>query len=215
MQGRFITLEGGEGAGKTSSVALIVDSLRSQGIATLATREPGGTEVSEAIRAVLLDKNLPNMHADTELLLMFAARQEHLVRKILPALAAGKWVVCDRFTDATYAYQGYGRNQPLARIQQLETWVQGGFRPHLTLLFDIDVALGFQRVRTRYAAQQAQADRFEQEHISFFERVRRGYLARAAHYPDQFRVVDASQSLERVQHDIKQYLMEFIQQAKA
>lgn len=214
MRGYFITLEGGEGAGKSSNIPFMIDYLRSQGIDALATREPGGTLVSEAIRGVLLDKNLPAMHPDTELLLMFAARQEHLAQKILPALAEGQWVVSDRFTDATYAYQGYGRGQKLERIQQLEQWVQGDVRPDLTLLFDIAVEVGFQRVRARYAGEAAQLDRFEQEHQSFFERIQAGYLARAQQYPQQFRLVDANQSLTVVQDQLKTHLDEFISKAK-
>lgn len=197
-KGLFITLEGGEGAGKTTSRAYICDFLRQQGIAVLATREPGGTEVSEAIRHVLLDNALPSMHADTELLLMFAARNEHLQQKILPALQTGTWVICDRFTDATYAYQGYGRGLDPTRIASLEAWVQGEFRPDYTLLFDIDVTTGMQRVKARSQQLAINADRFEQEKLEFFERIRTAYLGRAQQYPQQYQVIDAAQSLEQV-----------------
>ncbi len=198
-RGKFITLEGGEGAGKTTSSAFVARYLREQGIAVLQTREPGGTPVGEAIRAVLLNPDLPDMHADTELLLMFAARNEHLQQVIIPALQTGSWVVCDRFTDATYAYQGYGRGLPLERITQIEQWVQAGLRPDYTLLFDIDVSSGMQRVRARSAQLDTQIDRFEQEQLAFFERIRQGYLQRAANYPAQYRVIDASQPLPGVQ----------------
>lgn len=205
-RGKFITLEGGEGAGKTTSRTYIAEILKQKGIAVLETREPGGTEVSEAIRHVLLDNTLPAMHADTELLLMFAARNEHLQRKILPALEAGIWVVCDRFTDATYAYQGYGRGLDLQRIATLESWMQGNIRPDYTLLFDLEVSIGMQRVRARSTQLDIQTDRFEQEKLDFFERIRAGYLARAKLHPKQYKIIDAAQAIEQVQRQIAEVL---------
>lgn len=206
QRGLFITLEGGEGAGKTTSRAYISEFLKQHGITVLETREPGGTEVSEAIRHVLLDSALPAMHADTELLLMFAARNEHLQKKILPALAVGHWVICDRFTDATYAYQGYGRGLDQARIAALETWVQGSLRPDYTLLFDIDVQTGMQRVRARAEQLAISTDRFEQEKIEFFEHIRMGYLERAKFYPDQYRIIEAAKPVLEVQQQLKHVL---------
>ncbi|MFI0399181.1 MAG: dTMP kinase [Thiolinea sp.] len=210
LKGRFITLEGGEGAGKTTSRAYISEFLRQQGIKVLETREPGGTEVSEAIRHVLLDNSLPSMHPDTELLLMFAARNEHLQTKIIPALQAGAWVICDRFTDATYAYQGYGRGLDQQRIAALEIWVQGSLRPDYTLLFDIDVATGMQRIRARSQQLAISTDRFEQEEVDFFERIRAGYLERAQQYPQQYKLINASASLEQVQQQLSTILKSII-----
>ncbi|MFZ1388322.1 MAG: dTMP kinase [Thiolinea sp.] len=210
VKGLFITLEGGEGAGKTTSRAYISEFLKQQGIEVLETREPGGTEVSEAIRHLLLDNALPSMHPDTELLLMFAARNEHLQTKIIPALQAGTWVICDRFTDATYAYQGYGRGLDQRRIAALETWVQGSLRPDYTLLFDIDVPTGMQRVRARSQQLAVNADRFEQEKVDFFERIRAGYLERAKQYPQQYKVIDASQDITQVQEQVTKLLKKII-----
>lgn len=206
QRGLFITLEGGEGAGKTTSRAYVSEFLKQQGIQVLETREPGGTEVSEAIRHVLLNSSLPTMHADTELLLMFAARNEHLQQRILPALELGYWVVCDRFTDATYAYQGYGRGLDHARIAALESWVQGNLRPDYTLLFDINVQTGMQRVRARSEQLAISTDRFEQEKLEFFERIRGGYLERAKLYPQQYRIIEASQPIAEVQEQLQQVL---------
>ncbi|WP_298609346.1 dTMP kinase [uncultured Thiothrix sp.] len=206
QRGLFITLEGGEGAGKTTSRTYISEFLKQRGITVLETREPGGTEVSEAIRHVLLDSALPAMHADTELLLMFAARNEHLQKKILPALAVGHWVICDRFTDATYAYQGYGRGLDHARIAVLETWAQGDLRPDYTLLFDIDVQTGMQRVRARSEQLALNTDRFEQEKSEFFDRIRTGYLERAKFYPDQYRIIEAAKPVLEVQQQLKHVL---------
>lgn len=200
-RGKFITLEGGEGAGKSTNANWIADYLRDKGKVVTVTREPGGTEVSEAIRHVLLSPTLPAMHCDTELLLMFAARNEHLQTKILPALAAGAWVICDRFTDATYAYQGYGRGVPLSRITQLEQWVQAGLKPDYVLLFDLEVATGMARAQAR-----GQADRFEQEQQDFFTRIRAGYQSRAAADPQRYQVIDAGQPLEQVRECLRQVL---------
>lgn len=204
-QGLFITFEGSEGAGKSSNLEWAADYLREQGKTVITTREPGGTEVSEAIRGVLLSTELPAMHSDTELLLMFAARNEHIQRKIKPALAQGTWVLCDRFTDASYAYQGYGRGLSLERIATLETWVQGALRPDATFLFDLDIAIGMQRAKARSAA-----DRFEQEELAFFERVRQGYLTRAKERSQQYRVLDASQTLEQVRSQLQTQLQGLI-----
>lgn len=200
-KGRFLTVEGIEGVGKSTNVQVMHDYLTARGHNVLLTREPGGTQVSEAIRALLLSTDLPAMHADTELLLMFAARAEHIQHCILPALARGSWVICDRFTDATYAYQGGGRGIDTQRISTLEHWVQGGLRPDLTLILDAPVALGLARARQRSAA-----DRFEQEQIAFFERVRAAYLARAAEAPARYRVIDASVSLNEVHAQLHQSL---------
>jgi dTMP kinase len=193
MRGRFITFEGIEGAGKTTQILRLRDYLVSQKIDCLLTREPGGTEVAEVIRSVVLDKTLQTMHSDTELLLIFAARAEHLQQKILPALQRGQWVLCDRFTDASYAYQGYGRGISLERMTVLEQWVQGELQPDLTLLFDLPVAMGLSR-----AGKRGEADRFESETVDFFTRVRDGYLQRAHRYPERFRVIDASADEENV-----------------
>lgn len=200
-QGLFITFEGSEGAGKSSNLEWAADYLREQGKTVITTREPGGTEVGEAVRQVLLSTKLPAMHSDTELLLMFAARNEHIQQKIKPALEQGVWVLCDRFTDASYAYQGYGRGLSLERIAQLETWVQGTLRPDATFLFDLDIAIGMQRAKARSAA-----DRFEQEELAFFERIRQGYLTRAQVLPQQYRVLDASQALEQVRDQLETQL---------
>ncbi len=210
MRGRFITLEGSEGSGKSTNVAYIERRLKAVGIDVLVTREPGGTPLAERIRDLLLDHRQSTMSTDTELLLMFAARAQHLDELIRPALAAGRWVLCDRFTDATYAYQGAGRGVDAGRIAALESWVQAGLQPDLTLLFDVPVALGLER-----AGRRGEPDRFEREAIVFFERVRQGYLDRAATYPERFRVVDAAQSLESVQSGLDRLLDEYLAGAAA
>lgn len=197
MKGYFITVEGGEGVGKSSNLAFIESYLRNAGKDVVMTREPGGTSLGEKIRELLLDANQSNMAVDTELLLMFAARAQHIEEVIKPALRDGKWVVCDRFTDATYAYQGGGRGVDMQRITQLEQWVQGNLRPDLTLLLDMPVKQGLQR-----AGQRSIPDRFEREQQSFFERVRETYLIRARQESSRFRVIDASPALEQVQQQI-------------
>lgn len=197
MQGKFITLEGGEGAGKSTNIPFIQQYLQECGIDVVLTREPGGTALSEEIRAILLDHKHDNMSSDTELLLMFAARAQHLAEVIRPALTAGRWVICDRFTDATYAYQGGGRGIDAARIAVLEQWVQGELRPDMTLIFDLPVQTGLQRAGVR-----SSPDRFEQENIAFFERVRATYLQRAAQQPARYAVLDAGASLAEVQQQI-------------
>ena len=192
-RGLFITLEGGEGAGKSTSIEFVRDHLAQAGRRVVVTREPGGTPLGEKIRGLLLNGR-ESMEVDTELLLMFAARAEHLARVIRPALADGACVVCDRFTDATYAYQGGGRGVPEARIRILEDWVQEGLRPDLTLLLDIPVAQGLER-----AGQRSTPDRFEREKIDFFERARKRYLAAATNEPQRVRVIDAAGDLPAVQ----------------
>ena len=196
-RGKFITLEGGEGAGKSSNIPFIEAYLREHGIDLLMTREPGGTALSERIREILLDKQEQHMTSDTELLLMFAARAQHLEQVILPALASGQWVICDRFTDATYAYQGGGRGIANDRIAALEQWVQGDFRPDKTLIFDLPVATGLTR-----AGQRSSPDRFEQEDLTFFDRVRAAYLQRAKAAPQRYAIIDAAPALPDVQAQI-------------
>lgn len=197
MTGLFITLEGPEGAGKSTNREYLAERLREQGIDVLLTREPGGTPLAERIRELLLDPSDEPMAADTELLLVFAARAQHLQQVIRPALAKGSVVLCDRFTDATYAYQGGGRGLSVERIAQLEHFVQGELRPDLTLIFDLPVEIGLAR-----AAARGRLDRFEQEGRGFFEAVRQAYLQRAAQAPQRYRVLDAGQSLAQVQADI-------------
>ncbi|MBL36037.1 MULTISPECIES: dTMP kinase [Pseudomonas] len=197
MTGLFITLEGPEGAGKSTNREYLAERLREQGVDVLLTREPGGTPLAERIRELLLAPSDEPMAADTELLLVFAARAQHLQQVIRPALARGSVVLCDRFTDATYAYQGGGRGLSTARIAQLEQFVQGELRPDLTLIFDLPVEVGLAR-----AAARGRLDRFEQEQRSFFESVRHAYLARAEQSPQRYRVLDAGQSLAQVQADI-------------
>lgn len=196
-RGRFITLEGGEGAGKSTSMAFICEHLKQSGREVLATREPGGTPLGESIRELLLHGK-QGMSPDAELLLMFAARAEHLHQVIHPSLDRGIDVVCDRFTDATYAYQGGGRGIPAERIRALENWVQDGFRPDLTLLLDIPVAQGLMRAGNRSAP-----DRFEREQHEFFERVRQSYLDTATREPQRVRVIDASLDLQAVQMQLR------------
>ena len=201
MIGKFITIEGSEGVGKSSNIAFIENYLREAGKELLLTREPGGTELGENIRNLLLDAKNTAMSSDTELLLMFAARAQHLDEVIRPALAAGKWVICDRFTDATYAYQGGGRGIPESRIATLEQWVQNELQPDMTLLLDMPVAAGLER-----AGKRSTPDRFEQEKLAFFERVRETYLARAEKYSQRFRLVNAEPALETVQAQIREIL---------
>ncbi|RMG58517.1 MAG: dTMP kinase [Gammaproteobacteria bacterium] len=209
-RGCFITVEGVEGVGKSTQIEALVERLRIHGLEVELTREPGGTEVGEAIRTLLLSPEYPPMHADTELLLMFAARAEHIQRRILPALEQGRWVVCDRFTDASYAYQGGGRGMPLERIAQLEQWVQGDFRPDATLLLDAPPEVGLARARAR-----GPQDRFEQEAVAFFERVRAVYLQRAAAEPERFRVIDAARPLEAVRAEVCAVADALLEQCRA
>ena len=198
MTGRFITIEGGEGAGKSTAQTFLADKLTAQGISVLQTREPGGTPLAEAIRRNLLsvDEEAPVEMA--ELLLVFAARAQHLAKVIEPALAQGQWVLCDRFTDATYAYQGAGRGLSAELIGKLEALVQGDRRPDTVILLDMPPQIGLARARARGAL-----DRFEQEEQAFFERVRQGYLERAGAFPHRYAVVDAAQELSEVQRSLE------------
>lgn len=198
MTGMFITFEGPEGAGKSTNLYYLANRLEEAGYSSVVTREPGGTKLSEKIRELLISSDFKGMAVDTELLLVFAARAEHLHQVILPALAEGKVVICDRFTDATYAYQGGGRGIDVNKIALLERMVQGILRPDLTLLFDLSAAIGLDRVRKSRDG----FDRFEQEDLKFFEAVREAYWARVEKYPGVFRVIDASQPLENVQLQI-------------
>ncbi|EKT4524333.1 dTMP kinase [Pseudomonas putida] len=197
MSGLFITLEGPEGAGKSTNREYLAERLREQGLDVVLTREPGGTPLAERIRELLLAPSVEAMAADTELLLVFAARAQHLAEVIRPALARGAVVLCDRFTDATYAYQGGGRGLSQERIATLETFVQGALRPDLTLVFDLPVEVGLAR-----AAARGRLDRFEQEGQAFFEAVRQAYLQRAGREPQRYRLLDAAQPLEAVQRAI-------------
>lgn len=191
MRGKFITLEGIDGAGKSTHLAWLLDHLKRQGREVVATREPGGTTLGEKLRALLLSDP---MHLETESLLMFAARREHLEKLIFPALQQGKWVVSDRFTDASYAYQGGGRGLAVEKIGILEKWVQADFQPDLTIVFDLSTEMA----RQRLAKTGNTLDRFEQEAGDFFERVREAYLQRAKDSPARIRIVDSGQSIERI-----------------
>ena len=202
-RGKFITIEGVEGVGKTTNIAFIEDYFKQIGQNIILTREPGGTPLAERIRELLLDARQTSMTDDTELLLMFAARAQHLNEKIIPALETGQWVICDRFTDATYAYQGGGRGIDKNRIASLENWVQGDLRPDITLLLDLPVEEGLKR-----AGQRSAPDRFEQEQQTFFERVRATYLELVEENPARYRIIDARGSIDEVQSRIKTVLDE-------
>lgn len=202
MTGKFITIEGGEGAGKSSAITRITAELAQHGIPSRLTREPGGTELGESIRELLLARERTDMHPDTELLLMFAARAQHLHQIILPSLALGTWVICDRFTDATYAYQGGGRGLDQQRIAILENLVQGQLRPDLVLLLDVAPEVGLARIAGR-----GEPDRFEREDLAFFQRVRNCYLQRAAADPTRYRIIDAAKSEAEVQAQIATALL--------
>ena len=196
-RGKFITLEGIDGAGKSTHVGAIAEFLRGRGKEVVVTREPGGTPLGEKLRAVLLSQS---MDVETETLLMFAARREHIAQVIAPALAQGRWVVSDRFTDATYAYQGSGRGMAKDRIAALERWVHEGLKPDLTLIFDVPVEVAQARLA------QNRKDRFESENKAYFERVRAGYLERAAAEPRRVRVVDASQALPNIKKEVEELI---------
>jgi len=196
-RGKFITLEGMDGAGKTTHLEWLRGKLLARGIALTVTREPGGTPLGEALRKLLLD-NHDQRHPDTEALLMFAARREHIAQVIEPALAAGNCVLCDRFTDATYAYQAGGSGMAWERVAELEQWVQGSLQPDLTLYFDLDPAVG--RARARQARE---PDRFEREKQVFYERVRAAYLRRAAEHPRRIRVIDAARTISEIQLELE------------
>ena len=205
MRGRLITLEGVEGTGKSTQLDFVANYLRDQGQKVLCTREPGGTPVGERIRSILLDNELPAMDAETELLLMFAARSEHVKKIIEPALQSGTWVVSDRFYDASYAYQGYGRDVSLERIDELRAISIGGLEPDLTILLDVSLDVSSQRVAVR-----GNQDRFENEQHEFHTKVRNGYLKLAKYHKERIRIIDATQSISEVQIDIKKILENLI-----
>lgn len=192
-RGRFLVLEGIEGSGKTTQMQTVVSELRAAGHEVAATREPGGTALGERLRGLLLDPDLPGMCPDAELLLMFAARAQHLEEVILPALRAGRWVVSDRFTDASFAYQGGGRGLGMERVAVLEDWVQGDLRPDRVILLDIDPATGMER-----AVQRGRRDRMEREALEFFERTRAAYLERVRRDPERYCVIDAVADVDTV-----------------
>ncbi len=196
-RGRFITLEGMDGAGKTTHLEWLRGRLLTKGISLKVTREPGGTTLGESLRGLLLDSHEPRQ-PETEALLMFAARSEHIAQVIEPALSGGQWVLCDRFTDATYAYQAGGSGMDWLRIAELERWVQGDLQPDLTLYFDLAPEVG--RSRTRQARE---PDRFEREQLSFYERVRAAYLRRASEDPTRIRIIDASRSIADIQIELE------------
>ncbi len=200
-RGRFITLEGIEGGGKSTQASFIVATLRAAGHVVEQTREPGGTPLAESIREVLLNKASQGMPETTELLLMFAARAAHLAQRIQPALHKGSWVVCDRFTDATYAYQAAGRGLPVRQVKTLESMVQGRLKPDLVLIFDLPVEEGLRRAHGR-----GDSNRFEYEELEFFERVRQCYLDRARDNPRRYVVLDATRPITKVQIQIRQAL---------
>lgn len=199
--GRFITLEGGEGVGKSTNLQFIKQLLEDRDIPFVVTREPGGTAIAEKIRGILLEHQEERLSEQAELLLMFAARAQHIQQVILPALQGGQWVVCDRFTDATYAYQGGGRNMDLHTIAWLENTVQGPLRPDLTFVFDAPIEIGMQRAKHR-----GELDRFETEQLAFFERVRQAYLQRAATDLQRYKIIDASLPLHEVQQQLRSEL---------
>ncbi|SFK90208.1 thymidylate kinase [Nitrosomonas aestuarii] len=202
--GKFITLEGIDGAGKSTQLDLLAALLQQKGLPVVVTREPGGTPLGEQLRTVLLDQSV-TMHAETEALLMFAARREHLDKVIVPALNDGSWVISDRFTDASFAYQGGGRGLNWEKLALLEQWVQDTLQPDLTLYFDVPVELGQQRVSSVKTP-----DRFEQEQKNFFQRVRVAYLRRANQFPARIQVIDARQSVTAVSAAVQQALEKLI-----
>lgn len=205
-QGKLITLEGAEGVGKSTNLLFIQEYLQNQKLPVIVTREPGGTVVAEIIRNILLDKNQESLSERTELLLMFAARAQHIKHVILPALEKGHWVLCDRFTDATYAYQGGGRKIEFSVISCLENFIQGDLRPDLTLLLDAPVPVGISRANKR-----GDPDRIEAEKIDFFEQVRKTYLKIAKQQPERVKVINANQQLHEVQTQIQVTLDYFLQ----
>lgn len=209
MAGLFITLEGPEGAGKTTNREYLATQLREQGLEVVLTREPGGSSLGEGIRALLLTPSDEPMAVDAELLLMFAARAQHLAQVIVPALERGAIVLCDRFTDATYAYQGGGRGVDMTRIAQLESFVQGSLRPDRVLIFDLPVEVGLAR-----AAARGTLDRFEREGLAFFNAVRSTYLERAKAEPSRYLVLDASRSLQDVQSALQHLIPEIVGQLR-
>lgn len=200
--GKFITFEGIDGAGKSTHIANVAELLRSRGLKVITTREPGGTPLGEKLRELLLSED---MHLETEALLMFAARREHLARLIEPALKEGKWVVCDRFSDATYAYQGGGRGLEKKKFAELESWVHGHLQPDLTFLFDLDPDVAGLRI----SAQGRILDRFEQEQADFHRRVRQAYLERATEAPGRIRIINANQTLEKIHKIVEETVLTY------
>lgn len=192
--GKFITFEGIDGAGKSTHIGFVADLLRSRGLTVVTTREPGGTALGEALREVLLHQK---MHLETEAMLMFAARREHLAQVIEPALARGDWVISDRFSDATFAYQGGGRQLPLAKLEALEQWVHPHLQPDLTLLFDVPLEVARDRLDATRTL-----DKFEQEKSAFFAATRAEYLRRAAQFPERFQIIDATRTIAEVQQTL-------------
>ena len=209
MRGLFLTVEGTEGVGKSTNISFIEQQIKAHGFELVVTREPGGTPLAEEIRELLLQPRVESVDPVAELLMIFAARAQHLREVIIPAIERGAWVLSDRFTDATYAYQGFGRNLPLDVIHLLENMVQGDVHPDKTFLLDIDVEIGLERARSR-----GELDRFEQEQVSFFETVRAGYKTRVAENPNRYAVIDAGQSLNSVQANIKLVLDKLINEKK-
>lgn len=203
-QAKFITFEGVDGAGKSTHLEWFAGTLRQRGLEVLVTREPGGTPLGERLREILL--NQP-MHAETEALLMFAARLEHIEQVIKPALQRGTWVVSDRFSDASFAYQGGGRGVALAKLEQLEHWVHENLQPDLTLLFDIPVEVARQRLTNNVRLNSISLDRFEQEKSDFFEKVRQAYLARSRKYPQRFAIIDAAKSPDEIKVNLEKILI--------
>ena len=201
-RGRFITIEGVEGVGKSTNLTVLETLIKEQGFDVLVTREPGGTATGERVRAILLDKEEQKMTAMTELLLMFAARRQHVEQVIEPALASGVWVISDRFTDSSYAYQGGGRQLGSQTVAELEGYVLGDFSPDLTIVLDVDVSTSLAR-----ATSGSEADRFESEHQDFFERVRQVFLDRAS--GDRYRVIDTGQTIDQVRAEIRQVIEAF------
>ena len=197
-RGKFITIDGLEGAGKSTQIDFIKKYLSARNRDVFLTREPGGTYLGERLRELLLDKNIDAMNSDTELLLMFAARNEHVKKVIEPKLEQGVWVISDRFTDASYAYQGGGRGIPLERIEELEQWTLQDFVPDMTFLLDLDVELGLSRVEQR-----GEKDRFEEEHKDFFNKVREIFSNRASKYPERIKLIDASKNIDETSSQIK------------
>lgn len=197
MRGKFITLEGIDGAGKSTHLQWLADFLENQGIKITLTREPGGTKLGENLRQLLLDRN-QSLHSETETLLMFAARREHLDKVIEPALNAGRWVLCDRFTDATYAYQSGGSGVEWSRIELLEKWVQGELQPDITICFDVAPEVGRSR-----SGRIKRPDRFEQEQDAFYEKVRQAYLRRAREHPHRIHLLDAGAEIKQVQNKLE------------
>lgn len=207
QRGLFITFEGTEGVGKSTQIQVAADTLKARGVDFVVTREPGGTPLAESIRELLLTPRDEVMIDTTELLLVFAARAQHLHSLIMPQLEQGRWVLCDRFTDATFAYQGGGRGIDLSRIAVLEELVQGDVRPDHTLLFDAPAEVGMARARSR-----GKLDRFEQEAMAFFERVRQTYLQRAGQAADRYHILDAAQSLAAVSQSVHQLVNTLVDQ---